>query len=223
MVLPDWVHLSATAFRKGRIPTLRRRARWRAEREFEKAVAELKPGDIAIDCGANVGVFTRRMASTGATVYAFEPDPCAFDILMRHFFTMPHVKLTNAAVGVHDHRVHLYRSESFDLDPINKTTSSTLFSSKRNVDLEAPLTVEQVDLCSFIDHLESHIAILKMDIEGAEVEILERLLDSGLIHRIGNVFVETHERQIPDIAERTSTIKDRVKKLNLEHVNLDWQ
>ena len=38
----------------------------------------LKAGDIALDCGANVGKITVPMAQTGAAVYAFEPNPHAF-------------------------------------------------------------------------------------------------------------------------------------------------
>jgi len=40
--------------------------------------ARLRPGDVAVDCGANMGLFTLMMAERvgpGGSVYAFEPSP----------------------------------------------------------------------------------------------------------------------------------------------------
>ena len=41
----------------------------------------LKPGNIVIDCGANVGDVASRLARSGATIYAFEPQPDCFAIV----------------------------------------------------------------------------------------------------------------------------------------------
>lgn len=223
MVLPDWLQASAAVVRKGRIPTRRRRARWRAEREFEQVIAQLRPGDIAIDCGANIGLFTRKMAATGATVYAFEPDPYAFKVLRRDFSSIPHVMIRDCAVGTSQKRVHLYRSSEFSSDPLKSTISSSLFYSKQNMDTKSPIIVDQIDLCSFIAGMQSSIHIIKMDIEGAEVEIIEKLIETGLIHKIRSMFVETHEKQIPELTERMEAIKSYVKHKGLRSINLDWQ
>ena len=81
----------------------------RQKRNLRKAWAEgyltaitamLKPGDLAVDCGANMGVVTQRLAATGADVVAFEPDPFAFKTLEQKFAKLPNVTLINAAVGV---------------------------------------------------------------------------------------------------------------------------
>src|SRR3546814_19939216 len=63
---------------RGRAPTQG------AMRDFLDAAKRLRPGDIAIDCGANVGRFTRPIAEGGATVHAFEPNPDAFAELSRN-------------------------------------------------------------------------------------------------------------------------------------------
>src|SRR5690348_12928173 len=60
---------------------LKRRFTSRSAPLFDAWVARLGPGDIAIDLGAHVGTITERLARTGATVHAFEPDPDAFAIL----------------------------------------------------------------------------------------------------------------------------------------------
>lgn len=55
----------------------------RQKRNLRKAHAEgylagvaamLRPGDLALDLGANMGVVTDILARTGADVVAFEPD-----------------------------------------------------------------------------------------------------------------------------------------------------
>lgn len=49
----------------------------------------LHHGDFAIDCGANVGEVTRKMAKNGAMVYAFEPNPHAFAQMYRNLIMLP--------------------------------------------------------------------------------------------------------------------------------------
>ena len=69
-----------------------------AMKAFKEAVATLQKSDIAIDCGANVGEFTRLMAKTGATVYAFEPNPIAYQELLKNTVNFPNVKAIQATV-----------------------------------------------------------------------------------------------------------------------------
>ncbi|MGL4320946.1 MAG: hypothetical protein ACRCS3_08795, partial [Paracoccaceae bacterium] len=48
-----------------RLTGARARQRAAVTAQFDAAVAGLKPGDLAVDLGANVGIFTQRMAATG--------------------------------------------------------------------------------------------------------------------------------------------------------------
>ena len=100
-----------------------------AERAFHLATLDLKPGDIAVDCGANVGVYTRFMARSGATVHAFEPDPVAFEQLRENTASLPNVVTHQAAVGLHDGEARLYRPKEFDRDPIHRSVESTLIAA----------------------------------------------------------------------------------------------
>ena len=42
------------------------------------------PGDIVLDVGANIGVFTLFAAKQGAQVYAYEPVPPTFEVLQHN-------------------------------------------------------------------------------------------------------------------------------------------
>jgi hypothetical protein len=56
--------------------------------------------------------------------------------------------------------------------------------------------VECVDLDAFIRGLQKRVCLLKLDIEGSEIAVLNRLLDAGTIDLIDLVVVETPEKQI---------------------------
>src|SRR5262245_51819241 len=59
---------------------------------------EVRPGDVMIDCGANVGDVTSLLARSGATIYAFEPNPLCFAILSNRFKAMSMVHCFNQGV-----------------------------------------------------------------------------------------------------------------------------
>jgi FkbM family methyltransferase len=189
--------------------------------QFETVAASLSALDIALDCGASGGVATRQLAANGATVYAFEPDPHGFAGLVPMFEGAPNVHLRNQAVGIEAGRIELYRTARFADDPDRHVTASSVFASNSFVSSNS-IAVEQIDLVEFIASLPQRVAVLKMDIEGAEVPLLERLLDSGLIHRIGYLFAETHGHIIPELAERTNALRGRIATEGLRHVTLDW-
>lgn len=50
-------------------------------------VRSLRPGDVVVDVGANIGYYTllgARLVGESGRVYAFEPDPASFEILARN-------------------------------------------------------------------------------------------------------------------------------------------
>jgi len=200
----------------------RARAQAAAKRGFAAALARLGPGDTAIDLGANAGEFTRPMAETGARVFAFEPDPHALDRLGQVAAAYPNVTVIPAAAGTEDGQATLYRTADFDRAPDRRSKSSSIYAEKRNVDAERALTIEIRDFPAFLDRLDTEIALIKIDIEGAEVALLEALLPHPAAARIGEIYVETHERRLPHLAARTRALKARTAGCDRPRVNWDW-
>lgn len=205
----------------GRMPSRRRRAIWRSRAAFRQAVACLGPEDIAIDAGANVGDYTWPLARRGVEVHAFEPDPYAAEILTRRFASFANVTVHRAAVNACGGEVDLFRAPDVDLDPRELSKSSSVIASKSNVDPTTAVRVPAVDLGEFVSG-KPRVRLLKMDIEGAEVAVLERLLDAGLLRRIPYVFVETHDDKIAAIAERMARLRGRLAAQGVSHVDLNW-
>jgi FkbM family methyltransferase len=183
---------------------------------------KLPAGDIAIDCGANVGDITHRLASRGATVFAFEPNPHAFRVLQERLADAPNVYCFPLAVGVESCRMRLYLHERSDEDEVYWSTGSSLLEFKGNVLKGKFEWVEVVDLCPFIESLNHQVRVLKLDVEGVECAILRKPIDTGLVGRIDRIFAETHDRKIPELRAETDALRDSIVKAGIKSINLSW-
>lgn len=193
-----------------------------AEAAFQQALAGAKDG-ICIDLGANIGQHTRTMAAHAAKVYAFEPDPWTAQKLREALADLPNVEVIEAAAGTEAGTFPLYRTATFDADPLEQSQSSSLVAQKRNVDTSTGIDVSVIDFPAFLQSLDTDIAVIKMDIEGAEVPLLEALFDHPVKSRIGHLFVETHESRIPALLTRTDALRARAATLTRPVVNMDWK
>lgn len=191
--------------------------------EFDAVVAGLGPGDIAIDCGANVGKFTVPMARTGATVYAFEPNPDAYSRLVECTAAYPNVTTFQAAVTTTPGPVKLFLHKYASDDPLHFSTGSSLVGTKRNVRQDRYEMVEGIQFSEFLKQLGARVRLLKMDIEGAEVGVINQLLDDGLHQGIDQAFVEVHDRQIRALAAPTRQLRERLLAMRATQFRLDWR
>jgi FkbM family methyltransferase len=123
----------------------------------------IHPGDVVLDAGANVGVFTRKALWAGASkVIAIEPGPENVECLRRNF-----------AAEIADGRVVIYAKGIWDKDDVLKLSVDPSDSARdsfvRPIEnaqfIEVPLTT--VDKMVEELHLV-RVDFIKMDIEGAE-------------------------------------------------------
>lgn len=205
-----------------RLTGAKRRARAQAMHQFDQALADLRPGDIAIDLGANLGLFTSRMAATGARVFAFEPDPHALSRLRATLAGQGNVTVIAAAAGVQDGSIRLFRHRDFDNNPDQRSTGSSIIEGKRHMREDQSVEVELRDFLRFLRELDAPVKLLKIDIEGAEVPLLEALLTRPEADRIDRIFVETHERVLPALAARTRALKALAATRTRPAINWDW-
>jgi FkbM family methyltransferase len=207
----------------------------RLKRNLRKAEAEgylagvaamLRPGDLAIDCGANMGVVTAVLAESGADVVAFEPDPFAFETLTAKFGDHPRVTLVNAAVGVAAGTVKLMRAANFAGNPTGASVKSTILDGGRQIDAGNSVEVALIDFPAYLrDRIaeRGEVAFVKMDIEGAELDILETMDRDGLFGPVRCLVAETHERKFKDLRGRFRTLRQTfAEKYDPRRVNLDW-
>lgn len=203
---------------------LKRRHCKRAQDTFSQVLLDTGPGDLCIDLGANVGTFTRRMAETGADVISFEPDPGAYPVLEKEVGELPNVTLIHKAAGHQNDTLMLHRSEKWSADdPAGHTEGSSLVNPGKSENEANAVKVEVVDFIEFIESLDRDIRIIKMDIEGAEWELMNRLIDHPVLDRIDCIFVETHERIDPaKYVPMFDVLQDRAEQLTKPYINLYW-
>ena len=188
-----------------------------------RIISSLRPGDIAIDVGANVGLISFVMALYGARVHSFEPNTEAFKSLNKLLGEWPGITLNQAAVSNHDGAVKLYLHERHDEEPSVFSTGSSIKLEKGNVDKDNWISVQSVDLARYIIDLGRPIKILKMDIEGAEVDVIPHLIETGAIDLIEYVFVEIHDKKNPDLKTSTQAMRDSIERAGVsEKIHLDW-
>jgi FkbM family methyltransferase len=163
---------------------------------------------VAIDCGANLGLYTVRLASSGATVHAFEPNPYAFAELTRATAQFDNVELHPAAVTTEPGQVELYLHKWTNDDPVYWSSSSSLLVEKSNVRAEHSVSVEGINLTQFIKDLGQPVKLFKMDVEGSEIGLLNQLLDEGLHNTIEQAFLEVHDRRYRASSSRPNSCEN---------------
>lgn len=128
----------------------------------------VRSGDVVLDCGANVGVFTRTALSRGARlVVAIEPTPATVECLRRNF-----------QQEIVDRRVLVYPKGVWDhVDTLELAlgeegnTTGNSFVLGRNVKTKVKLPLTTID--NLVRELNlDRVDFIKMDIEGAEKQAL---------------------------------------------------
>ena len=155
-------------------PAILRLGNWEAV-ETAWFLRAVRPGDIVVDAGANIGYYTiigSRLVGDTGKVYAFEPEPANFARLQRN------VRLNGLTNVVLEQKALSNRKGILKLfiAPLNKGDHRIYQpegESRPSVDVEAVRLDEY-----FKDH-ERGIDLIKMDTQGAEGLILEGM--TGLL------------------------------------------
>ncbi len=187
---------------------------------FDARLAEIGPGDIALDFGANVGRFTRKLAATGAEVHAFEPDPDTFVRLQAAVGALKNVHLHQVAVGAMAGTVALHRARQ-DRHAQLSEMSSVVFAHSRHCGA-ATVTVEQRAFKDVVNGFDRPVALIKMDIEGSEFDLLREVFADPLTYRFEALFVETHESAAVHWVPAIDSMRRRAAVLTGQRIDLFW-
>ena len=192
-------------------------------REFMMLVKKLTPSSLVIDVGANVGLVSEVLAARGARVIAFEPNPVAFEKLRGVAQRYKNIELRNEATGLKNQQVKLFIHKDTNTTDKDLTQASSLLSAKPNVSVDNFELVNAIDFAEYLKSLDEPVELVKMDIEGYEIQLLNHLLDKDAIRNVNHFFIETHERKFVDLALPTEKLKARIKKEGFEDkFFFDW-
>tara|TARA_Y100000310_G_C20597748_1_gene771376 strand:- start:167 stop:736 length:570 start_codon:yes stop_codon:yes gene_type:complete len=157
---------------------------------------------LIIDCGGNIGIsviFFKHLYPH-AKIIVFEPNKSSFNLLTKNIEDnkLSNVTIINKAISRKRGKVEFY-------DTPDKASSN---ASLINWQIKSDLTfVESVLLSDFI---KEHIDLLKLDIEGAEGQVIEDLHKTNKLKMVNEVICEYHHNISPE--STLSTFLDLFEK-----------
>lgn len=145
-----------------------------------------KSSPLILDCGANIGlsVLYFKKNYPNCKIIAFEPDKDISGVLLSNIAnnSIKNVRVIQKAVWINEDNLHFQSDGALG----GKITSRP-----------EGITVPAVRLKDF---LNQEIALLKIDIEGAEYEVIKDCENE--LHNVKNIFIEYHslpnEKQMLD-------------------------
>lgn len=139
------------------------------------------PSPLIIDCGANVGVSVLffKKEHPGARILAFEPDPTIFKVLKKN------VEL-NGLTGVELVNKAVWTTRATIPFAMEGGASGRIGSGNEG-------NVVKVETISLRDVIDKKIDLLKIDIEGAEYEVLKDCREK--LRMVEHLFIEYHSSE----------------------------
>ena len=165
----------------------------------------VRPGDLVIDVGANVGIFSLHCARLGAQVYGFEPEALNYSIcsLNKAINKFHNVEFFNVGVGetsktatLHVNPLNsgahsLFRSEAMrdsshylPWEPITEDLTESQEIQTESQDIQ----VHPLDYYDFA--VQGDVRLLKVDVEGYELEVLDGMKKVLKESPPGVIFIE---------------------------------
>ena len=153
-------------------------------REYDLSLA--RDPLIIVDAGANVGMsavfFAQRYPK--AKIIAVEPDAKNFAVLLKNSQLFPCIVPVNAALWNSDGIVSMHDG------------GGGSWGMQVREDRAPAVTVRSITLRTLLEEYAiEHVDLLKLDVEGAECEILQSA--SGWINHVSAICAELHDRFRP--------------------------
>jgi FkbM family methyltransferase len=160
-------------------------------------IKKLEEGDVVVDIGAHVGFFSLAcMLSGSKRIYAYEPLPQNYEILVRNVETLSDKIKTNNLAAFFEYGFVDFRNPTFDDD-----TKSFDFC---NVPLAQANESFSRCICCPLNNLltelpEKNVRILKVSIGGGELQLLN---GASKYDKVNNIVGETAEDD-PAVFQKT--------------------
>ena len=161
----------------------------------------LDSNSLVFDLGGYEGQWASDIyAMYNCTIWVFEPSLPFAKKIEKRFEKNSKIRVFSVALGARDEVVGFSAIDN---------SSSIFLSGPKN---------ESIKIVDVVDFLKTNkiqsIDLIKINIEGAEYELLEKLIDKGLINIFKNIQVQFHDFIIQNAPERMKNIQD---SLSLTH------
>lgn len=158
----------------------------------------LNTNSIVFDIGGYKGEWANDIFSKyNCNIYIFEPIPGFANNLTKQFSNNNKINVQEFGLGEKNER----KKMSLDDDKSSSCRKNTKKYTKTKI----------VDIIDFIDQNNiNHIDLMKINIEGDEYCLLERLIEKKYINKISNLQIQFHNF-IPNYKKRMKNIQAKLK------------
>jgi FkbM family methyltransferase len=177
--------------------------------------AILGPGDRVLDIGANIGYFTlisSHLVGPDGKVYSFEASPVIYTMFQKHCWLngCDNVVLYNKAVSASKGilKFHTGPEDHFGI------------SSLREIDGGRTHQVEAISLNDILSEIEQ-IRLVKIDVEGAEHEVLRGMTE--LIERDRPyIILELTDKFLREMGSSAAQVLEFLQSMRYRTLSIDW-
>jgi FkbM family methyltransferase len=151
----------------------------------------LRSTPLIVDGGANIGVSVAYFTTLypDARLMAFEADGPTFEVLSKNC-----ARNGWRNVSLYQHAVH--RTDGV-LPFFGYEAGSLVSSFRREMSGSAPARITDLPTVRLSTFIEQPVDLLKLDIEGSELAVLEDLAESGKLALVEQIILEYHHHIVP--------------------------
>lgn len=171
---------------------------------------------VVVDAGANCGLATQYFYDHCSQIYSIEPSPEHFEALKKNkeFNEWDKVKLYNAALAKHDGEAQLHVHSG------NRTANSLTNNWGHGDETVKTISIETL----FKENNLESVDFFKMDIEGAEDQVLESAGFKEVAPKIKAMVVEYHNGGWERLHELVTSLGFQSQRESVNTVNfLYWR
>lgn len=192
------------------------------KKKYQNIFYGMPVGAVVLDGGMNRGKFTDLCNIFGADIVGFEPNKKLADFLTYKYRDNKNVRVVNAGLGAEKGELTFYcdanclTDDGFSIVDIrNSVRKETIAVKAEIIDLAEFIQKE------FIDK-KKRVYLLKLDIEGAEFGLIEKLIANGIHKHVDYIVCETHARFFADGKAKMESLRRAIADNNITNIDLEW-
>lgn len=185
--------------------------------QYDYLFYDMPEDALCIDGGGNAGKFTDLVLFCGGRSVIFEPNPFLVKLMNRKYREESKVQVEGVAMGTKNENVMFNFGDFTD-------QSGSIYKNSTNAGTET--SVQAVDFTRELKKLYKQngkkIYLCKIDIEGAEFEVVEKMIEEDVCKLCDHIVVETHARYFADGKQKVKRLEALLKEKSITNVSLDW-
>lgn len=168
--------------------------------------ANLDSSSVVLDAGGHLGQFSHMLISYfNCVCYCIEASPSLYDRIPSN---IPQLKKFNYAISGSSGILEFAITENAEGNYIKE-----LKDHNNTEEVISTVQVNSITLSEFLrKHNINQIDLLKLDIEGAEFEVLNSI-DDSLLLTIKQITIEFHDFKFKDLKPQVKDVKQRLESL----------